>query len=113
MAVVQGRTLKCKVIGQSTSTTNQSAAAAADPTQQVSSLKNPYPTTGGTAAATLYPVPSANETANSLQVTRFVNLDQILVKARSQEEIPAAMKQITATLREQHKLGPGQDTEFH
>ena len=43
---------------------------------------------------------------------RFANVDQILVAARSSAEIPAAIDQITALLRERHRIRPGEPDDF-
>ena len=43
---------------------------------------------------------------------RFVNVDQILVQVRSQDEIQSAIKEITELLRERHHLRPGQPDDF-
>jgi len=50
----------------------QSGAAKVDTSQVVNSLNKPIPSD----PPVLYPVPSPNQAANSLQVARFVNFDQ-------------------------------------
>ena len=45
--------------------------------------------------------------ADTPQPVRFTNVDQILAAARSTQEIPAAIKQITQILRERHRIKPG------
>jgi ABC-type antimicrobial peptide transport system permease subunit len=44
---------------------------------------------------------------------RFTNVDQILVEAASTEEIPTAMRQITAVLHERHRIHGGQPDDFN
>jgi putative ABC transport system permease protein len=39
-------------------------------------------------------------------------IPQILVSANTPAEIPAAQREVTAILREAHKLGPGEDDDF-
>jgi putative ABC transport system permease protein len=39
-------------------------------------------------------------------------IPQILVSANSEAEIPAAQREVTAILREAHKLGPGEEDDF-
>ena len=46
------------------------------------------------------------------QRTRFANVDQILVRAASTEEIPVANREITDLLRERHRIKPGQPDDF-
>jgi hypothetical protein len=98
IVLVPWKTLKFKVVGQSTTSVNQSA-----------STNNLYPQTD---TSSLYPAVSANQAANSLQVTKFINVDQVLVKARSAEEMPAALRQVTQTLRERHGLAAGTPDDF-
>ena len=44
---------------------------------------------------------------------RFANIDQILAAAQSTDEIPAAIQNMTAVLRERHRLRPGESDDFH
>ncbi|MGL4550518.1 MAG: ABC transporter permease [Gemmataceae bacterium] len=101
-------TIKYKVVGQSAQNANQSSAAAQDPLNKVNTLSQTYP--GG---ASIYPVPSASQEANTPQLTRFSNIDQILASARSPERIPAAIRQISEVLRERHKIRSGQPEDFN
>jgi len=50
--------------------------------------------------------------ADTPKLDRFSNVDSILVRAQSTEEIPAAMVQITELLRERHQVAPGQEDDF-
>src|SRR5206468_2409302 len=82
-------------------TANQSAAAAPSAggtTPAVNSLRQLYPIEN--TQALLYPQPSASQLANTPQPVRFTNVDQVLIKARSGPEIPTAIRQITALLRD-------------
>ncbi len=103
-------TIKYRVAGTTLGNVNQSAAAvAAQGTgNQVNTLSNLYP-----GSTPLYPVPSATELADTPQPVRFPNVDQIYVKAASAGEIPQAMDQITALLRERHRIRPGQSDDFN
>ena len=76
-------------------------AASKDTSNQVNTLKNLYP--GSTA---LYPAQSATQAADTPQPIRFVTVDQIVVKAASTEQIPLAMDQIKAVLRDRHRIRP-------
>jgi ABC-type antimicrobial peptide transport system permease subunit len=75
--------------------------ASKDTSNQVNTLKNLYP--GSTA---LYPAQSATQAADTPQPIRFVTVDQIVVKAASTEQIPLAMDQIKAVLRDRHRIRP-------
>jgi macrolide transport system ATP-binding/permease protein len=105
-------TIKYRVSGSTLTNVNQSAAAAAasDPTASattVNTLSNLYP---GTTAT--YAVPAASQTADTPQPIRFINVDQILAKASSTEEIPQAINEITQLLRERHRIKPSQTEDF-
>lgn len=101
------RTIKFKVSGQSAQTANQSTAAAASST--------------GVSSTTRYPSqqPSPYPTQSPTQVADFpapplpTYIDQILVRAASDEEVPGAIKQINAVLRERHRIRPGQPEDFN
>jgi ABC-type antimicrobial peptide transport system permease subunit len=60
----------------------------------------------------LYPQKSAAQIADTPQMTRFNDLDDIWVSATSQEEIPQAIQQITNLLRERHHIQPGELDDF-
>ena len=99
-------TIKYRVVGSSATTANQSGPAAGN---AVNTLSQIYP---GTAPG-LYPVPSVTEQADTPQPVRFTNVDQIITAARSPRQIPAAIQQITAVLRERHHLRPGEADDFN
>ena len=104
-------TIKYRVSGAQMANANQSAAAAANTggtSTAINTLSNLYP---GTTA--LYTVPSATQLANTPQPVRFTNVDQILVKAASAEEIPQAIDQITGLLRERHRIRAGEIDDFN
>ncbi len=54
------------------------------------------------AQTNLYPVTSAVQALDTPRLERFSNIDSILVRARSTDEIPLAMGQIQALLHERH-----------
>ena len=101
-------TIKFRVTGASAITANQSAAADSSASQTVNSLNPIYPTLKNS----LYPMPSATQTANTPQPVRFTNVDQILAAARSSREVRPAITQITQILRERHRIRPGQPADF-
>ncbi len=105
-------TIKYRVSGSSSSaSTTQSTGAggaAAASGGSVNSISDLYP-----AATELYLSRSATEEANYPQPVRFTNVDMIHVKARSPEEVQTAIAQITALLRERHRIGPGDTDDFN
>jgi len=82
----------------STTTSSQSTAS----TSNTGSL---YPTT----SVELFPAPDENETLLS---RRLANIDQILVSADSPETIPLAIEQVTALLRERHRIKTNEPEDF-
>src|SRR5262249_55938132 len=91
-------TIKYRVSGASLGNVNQSAASAGrDSSQKVNSLNQLYP---GTTMP--YPVPSPTQAADTPQPVRFTNVDQVLARSNSTEEIPTAIRQITQLLHERH-----------
>ena len=101
------RTIKFKVSGQSAQTANQSAAAAGAATGASSTTKFP------SQQPSPYPLLSATETANHPAAPLPTYIDQILVRIGSEGEIAGSIKQITALLRERHRLRPGQPEDFN
>ncbi len=98
-------TIKYRVSGTSATVVNQSAGAAAS---QVNSLNQLYPS----SATTLYPIPSATQAANTPLPVRFTNVDEIFAAANSAGEMPTAIAQITALLRERHRLRADEPDDF-
>ncbi len=105
-------TIKFRVTGASMASVNQSAsttsASSSGTTTQVNTLSQLYPST----KVNLYPEISASQAANTPMPVRFVNVDQILVAARSTPEIPAATRQLTELLRERHRLQADEADDF-
>ena len=100
-------TLKYRVTGSTLANTNQSAAGSA--TSSVNTLNKLYPG----QAPELYPKQSEIQAANTPLPVRFANIDQLLAAARSPEEIPTAIQQITEVLRERHRIRAGEPNDFN
>lgn len=98
-------TIKYRVSGSSATVSNQSQSST--DASSGSYLNQLYP---GSKRG-LYPEVSA-QNAYSPQPVRFANIDQILVATRTPEHIPAAMEQITALLRERHRIPSGEPEDF-
>jgi ABC-type lipoprotein export system ATPase subunit/ABC-type antimicrobial peptide transport system permease subunit len=97
-------TIKYRVNGVGAGSTRAVAQSVVTTTSTVSNL---YP--GGTA---LYPAVSSIQAIDTPQVLRRPSLDQILVKAVSEEEIPQAIEEINGLLRERHHLSPDRSSDF-
>ncbi len=100
--------IKYRVAGSPLANVNQSSASS-NTSSSVNSLSKLYP--GGQPQ--LYPVPSPTQAADTPLPVRFTNVDQILVSARSSAEIPLAIDQITALLRERHRINTGEPDDFN
>ena len=99
-------TIKYRVTGATLADTNQSTSSSSSST--VNTLSNLYP--GGQPG--LYPARSEIQAANNPMPVRFTNIDNIQAAARSTEEIPAAIQQITMVLRERHRIRVGEPEDF-
>jgi len=102
--------IKYRVSGSSLTNSNQSASAggsSSSTSDAVNTLSGLYPT-----ATSLYLSRSSVQTADYPQPVRFTNVDQIVVKAASETKVKQAISQITALLRERHRIPPGGDDDF-
>ena len=100
-------TIKYRVTGTALGNTNQSVAS--DSTAgSVNTLSNLYPSN----SPSLYPEQSAVQAAANPLSVRFANIDQIITAARSTAEIAAAIGEITAVLRERHRIPAGEPEDF-
>ena len=109
IVLVPWTTIKFRVAGKSAGSVNQSAEASASSTSdKVNTLSNLYP-----SSTALYSQRSAAQLANYPQLIRFINVDQIMVKAASAEEVSDAMRDITSLLRQRHHLRGDEPDDFN
>ena len=90
-----------------TGNSNNPAPAAAA-TSASSSTSDVYPG----ASSPLYPPQSAAAQQNTPMPVRFANIDQIALAAASSRDSQAAMQEVTALLRERHRIRPGEPEDF-
>jgi ABC-type antimicrobial peptide transport system permease subunit len=107
--------IKARVSSTLLTSVNQSSAASAASTSAsvaaattVNSLNQSYPGSQNS----VYPTQDPLRAVDYPQQMRFTNIDQIMVRASSAEEIPLAIRQITDLLHERHRIKPGMPDDF-
>ncbi|GKT09301.1 ABC transporter permease [Desulforhabdus sp. TSK] len=108
VVVAPWTTIKYRVTAKSLASTNQSASTSSteSTTKTTSDL---YPA----GQTSLYPEQSATQAANTPLPVRFTNVDRILAAAASSAHVESAIEQITAILRERHRIRPGEPEDFN
>ena len=94
-------TVKFRVNGASAGSARPAAASAGGSTH------NWYP-----AATRLFPQTSSSRLANRPQPANPINIDMIQAKAADSEQVPIAIQQIGALLRERHHLAEDDEDDF-
>ena len=97
-------TIKYRIMGMRQAT--QSAAPASS--SSINTRSQIYPG----QQTPLYPAQSANQAVNNPQLTRFADLDDVWVSAGSPQNIPLAIRQINAVLRDRHHIAHGALDDF-
>ena len=103
-------TVKYRVSGTTLTNTNQSSSASSSSSSTsdtVNTLSSLYP-----SATSLYLSRTSTQEADTPQPVRFTNVDQIVVKAVSENKVSRAMTQITDLLRERHRIREGDEEDF-
>ena len=101
-------TVKFRVSSQSAASSQERDPFEPSSTQVLARLSRRYPI--GSSAP--FPIPSHTQLLDSPRLERLSNVDSILVRAVSTEEIPAAMEQIGQVLLERHRIKPGESPDF-
>jgi ABC-type antimicrobial peptide transport system permease subunit len=106
--LVPWTTAKSRISAAANSTDSARVRSAVGEAEAVNSLRRRYPRSD----ASLYPAASAIQSVDSPQIERMSNVDAILVRSASTDEIPLAMDQISRLLHERHRVAPGDDDDF-
>jgi macrolide transport system ATP-binding/permease protein len=101
-------TIKYRVSGGSLASVSHASAGGNDLAAGLDLLARRYPR----SVTGIYPSQSATQLLDTPMLMRFSNVDSILVRAASQEEVPVAILQINALLRERHRIPLGADDDF-
>ncbi len=97
-------TVKYRVMSMRQAT--QSLSAGASP-------GNPWNQIYPAQQAPLYPPAPAERATDTPQLTRFADIDDVWVACGSPQNIPLAIRQINAVLRDRHHIAPGALDDFH
>ena len=101
-------TVKYRISAKASNSTAEGLVGALNLTDQMNQLRRRYPR----SESSPFPGSSAVQAIDSPRLERLSNVDSILVRSASTDEIPAAMDQITRLLRERHRIGPGREDDF-
>jgi macrolide transport system ATP-binding/permease protein len=108
LLVAPWTTVKFRVSSGAGSTSGGNDASHSEPADLRNLMSRRYPR--GHAAP--FPTLSPMQMIDTPRLERLSNVDSILVRASSTEEIPAAMEQITRVLSERHRIAPGEPADF-
>ncbi|MBU6409132.1 MAG: ABC transporter permease [Verrucomicrobia bacterium] len=99
-------TIKYRVNGAATA--DAASALPAASSSSVNTLNTLYPE----QQVQLYPASSASQAADTPQLTRFSDINDLWLSAGSPANVPRAIDQITSVLRDRHHIRPGAPDDF-
>jgi macrolide transport system ATP-binding/permease protein len=108
LLVAPWTTVKYRVSSQSGSPDGAREMPVLDLGDSLKSIARRYPR----GRPALFPSLSAAQFIDTPRLERLSNVDSILIRAQSTEEIPAAMSQVTGVLRHRHGIAPGKPADF-
>jgi RND family efflux transporter MFP subunit len=97
-------TIKARISNSNSSGNKKKVDAATT----VNSLNQAYPG----SQDSIYPAQDPLKAVDFAHLKRFTNIDQIVVRARSEKDVPLAIRQITDLLRQRHHIKAGQPDDF-
>ncbi|WP_449224634.1 ABC transporter permease [Aquisphaera giovannonii] len=101
-------TVKYRISAAASSGSPVKDALHLNPADELSAMARRYPR----GQADPFPTQSAIQMLNTPTLQRLSNVDSILVRSQTTEEIPAAMEQIENVLRESHRIKQGEPNDF-
>jgi macrolide transport system ATP-binding/permease protein len=108
LLVAPWTTVKFRVSAGAASSSEGRDSPGSDPIALLSPMARRYPR----RQAAPFPTVSPTQLIDTPRLERLSNVDSILVRALSTDEIPAAMEQITRVLRERHRIAQGEPADF-
>jgi macrolide transport system ATP-binding/permease protein len=108
LLVAPWTTIKFRVSSQAVTADGARETPRSDLADLVNSRARRYPR----GRPALFPSLSPAQAIDTPRLERLSNVDSILIRALSTEEIPAAMEQITGVLRQRHRIAPGETADF-
>jgi macrolide transport system ATP-binding/permease protein len=108
LLVAPWTTVKFRVSAGGSSSSSGSDVLNPDHAEVATLLSRRYPR----AHAAPFPTLSPTQLIDTPRLQRLANVDSILVRALSTEEIPSAMEQIDRVLRERHRIAHGDSADF-
>jgi ABC-type antimicrobial peptide transport system permease subunit len=109
VVILPWTTVKTRISANSAETANQSAAERVDTSTPAFTSGKRYPNDG----TGIYPQRSAAQMLNYPASRLPPTIDQIQVRAADEKGVAEATRQITALLRERHRIRPGQPDDFY
>ena len=85
-----------------------SSGSSSNSSETTSDTSDVYPT----SSASIYPARDSVQAENYPLPVRFRNVHQITVSAKTPEQVPDAIAQITQVLRRRHGIQPGEEDDF-
>jgi ABC-type antimicrobial peptide transport system permease subunit len=108
IVVAPWTTVKFQINSSKLAFAQQAADLTVSSLTQVNTLNKLYPN----LQPQLYPLRSALQAADSPQLVRFADLDDIFLSVNSAEELRQAIDEVTQLLRQRHRIREGQPDDF-
>jgi macrolide transport system ATP-binding/permease protein len=108
LLVAPWTTVKFRVSAGAASPGDGRDSSGSDPAAMLSPMARRYPS----PHAAPFPTRSPLQLLDTPRLERLANVDSILIRARSTDDIPPAMDEVTRVLRERHRIALGEPADF-